>query len=163
MQYNAKAPYLVQTHWEIKKVIDGDSIIIKNRFSYEEKEIRLYGLDAPETKLSRKMKEDEEKSNLPAELLLQLGLEALQFVLSVAPPKTVVTIITEQDNFYDFWNRQLGYVILPSGNCLNDLLLQNGFAKATQEYYCGRLAEFQAMNRQAQLNNLGMYRKIRAF
>jgi len=163
MQYNAKAPYLVQTHWEIKKVIDGDSIIIKNRFSYEEKEIRLYGLDAPETKLSRKMQEDEQKSNLPAHLLLELGLEALQFVLSVAPPKTVVTIITEQDNFYDFWNRQLGYVILPDGSCLNDLLLQNGFAKATQEYYCGRLAEFQAMNRQAQLNNLGMYRKIRVF
>jgi micrococcal nuclease len=69
------------------------------------------------------MKEHEQISQLPAQLLLQFGLEALHFVLSVAPLKTTVTIITEQNNFYDFWNRQLGYVILPDGNCLNELLL----------------------------------------
>jgi micrococcal nuclease len=87
----------------------------------------------------------------------------LHFVLSVAPPKTVVTIITEQENYYDYWNRQLGYVILPSGLCLNELLLQNGYAKATQQYYCGKLAEYQAMNRQAQLNNIGIYSQIKVF
>jgi micrococcal nuclease len=127
------------------------------------KEIRLYGLDAPEVKINRKMKEDEEKSSLPAELLLQFGLQSLNFVLSVAPPKTTVTIITEQDNYYDYWNRQLGYVLLPSGECLNDLLLINGYAKATQQYYCGKLAEYQAMNRQAQLNEVGIYGLVKRF
>jgi micrococcal nuclease len=86
------------------------------------------------------MIEDEEKSSLPAQLLLQFGLQSLHFVLSVAPPKTAVTIITEQENYYDYWNRQLGYVILPGGECLNDLLLINGYAKATQQYYCGKLS-----------------------
>jgi micrococcal nuclease len=128
-----------------------------------EKEIRLYGLDAPEVKLSRKMKEDEEKSSLPAQLLLQFGLQSLHFVLSVAPPKTAVTIITEKENQYDYWNRQLGYVILPGGECLNDLLLINGYAKATHNYYCGRLAEYQTMNRQAQLNQLGIYSTVKSF
>ena len=109
------------------------------------------------------MKEDEEKSSLPAQLLLQFGLQSLHFVLSVAPPKTVVTIITEQENYYDYWNRQLGYVILPGGECLNDLLLINGYAKATQNYYCGRLAEYQTMNRQAQLNQLGIYSLVKSF
>ena len=75
------------------------------------------------------MKEDEEKSSLPAELLRQFGLQSLQFVLSVAPPKTVVTIITEQENYYDYWNRQLGNVILPSGLCLNELLYKMGMPK----------------------------------
>ena len=111
----------------------------------------------------RKMKEDEEKSSLPAQLLLQFGLQSLHFVLSVAPPKTAVTIITEQENYYDYWNRQLGYVILPGGICLNELLLQNGYAKATQQYYCGKLAEHQAMNRQAQLNSIGIYSQIKVF
>jgi micrococcal nuclease len=163
MQYNAKAPYTVETHWQIKEVLDGDSIIIRHRFTGMQKEIRLYGLDAPEVKLNKKMKEDEEKSHLPAQLLMQFGLQSLRFVLSVAPPKTIVTIITEQDNYYDYWNRQLGYVILPSGECLNDLLLQNGYAKATQNYNCGRLAEFQTMNRKAQRKKRGIYKIIKKF
>ena len=163
MQYNAKAPYIVETHWQIEEVLDGDSIIICNRFTHLKKEIRLYGLDAPEVKLNRKMKEDEEKSNLPAELLLQFVLQSLQFVLSVAPPKTVVTIITEQENQYDYWNRQLGYVILPGGECLNDLLLINGYAKATNQYFCGKLADYQVLNREAQLNELGIYSQVKRF
>ena len=163
MQYNAKAPYIVETHWQIEEVLDGDSIIISHRFSKMQKEIRLYGLDAPEVKINKKMKEDEEKSSLPAQLLLQFGLQSLHFVLSVAPPKTAVTIITEQENQYDYWNRQLVYVILPDEECLNDLLLINGYAKATNQYYCGKLAEYQTMNRQAQLNGVGIYSVVKVF
>jgi len=48
MQYNAKTPYTVETHWQIEEVLDGDSIIICHRFTGLQKEIRLYGLDAPE-------------------------------------------------------------------------------------------------------------------
>ena len=162
MQYNAKAPFIVETYWQIEEVLDGDSIIISHRFSQLQKEIRLYGLDAPEVKINRKMIEDEEKSHLPAELLLQFGLQSLHFVLSVAPPKTAVTIITEQENYYDYWNRQLGYVILPNGEFLNDLLLINGYAKATHQYYCGKLAEYQAMNRQAQLEGVGLYSIVKS-
>jgi micrococcal nuclease len=163
MQYNAKAPYTVETHWQIEEVLDGDSIIISHRFSKMRKEIRLYGLDAPEVKINRKMMEDEEKSHLPAHLLLQFGIMSLRYVLSVAPPKTTVTIVTEQANYYDYWNRQLGYVILPSGKCLNELLLQNGYAKATQQYYCGNLEEYQAMNRKAQLKKRGIYKVVKRF
>lgn len=163
MQYDAKAPFIVETHWQIEEVLDGDSIIICNRFTQLKKEIRLYGLDAPEVKINRKMIEDEEKSSLPAELLLQLGLQSLQFVLSVAPPKTAVTIITELENYYDYWNRQLGYVILPGGECLNDLLLINGYAKAANNYFCSKLAHYQILNRDAQLNEIGIYSQVKRF
>ena len=163
MQYNAKAPYIVETHWQIEEVLDGDSIIICNLFTQMKKEIRLYGLDAPEVKLNRKMKKDEEKSSLPAELLLQFGLQSLHFVLSVAPPKTAVTIITEQNYYYDHWNRQLGYVILPGGVCLNDLLLINGYAKATHQYFCSKLADYKILNIEAQLNELGIYSQVKRF
>jgi micrococcal nuclease len=163
MQYDAKAPFIVETHWQIEEVLDGDSIIICNRFTQLKKEIRLYGLDAPEVKINRKMVDDEEKSSLPAELLLQLGLQSLQFVLSVAPPKTAVTIITELENYYDYWNRQLGYVILPRGECLNDLLLINGYAKAANNYFCSKLAHYQILNRDAQLNEIGIYSQVKRF
>jgi len=163
MQYDAKAPFIVETHWQIEEVLDGDSIIICNRFTQLKKEIRLYGLDAPEVKINRKMMDDEEKSSLPAELLLQLGLQSLQFVLSVAPPKTSVTIITELENYYDYWNRQLGYVILPGGECLNDLLLINGYAKAANNYFCSKLAHYQILNRDAQLNEIGIYSQVKRF
>ena len=163
MQYDAKAPFIVETHWQIEEVLDGDSIIICNRFTQLKKEIRLFGLDAPEVKINRKMMDDEEKSSLPAELLLQFGLQSLQFVLSVAPPKTSVTIITELENYYDYWNRQLGYVILPGGECLNDLLLINGFAKAANNYFCSKLAHYQILNRDAQLNEIGIYSQVKRF
>lgn len=163
MQYNAKAPYLVETHWQIDEVLDGDSIIISNLFTRLRKEIRLYGLDAPEVKYNRKMKEDEQKTRLAAQFLIQLGLEALHYVLEVAPPKTVVTIITEWENPYDFWNRQLAYVILPGRECLNELLLINGFAKVTDKYFCSKLADYQLLNRQAQLNELGIYSQVKRF
>ena len=163
MQYNAKAPFLVETHWQIEEVVDGDSIIIRNRFSQLQKRIRLYGLDAPEVHINRKMIEEEQKSHLAAHFLRQFGFMSLEYVLSVAPPKTNVTIITETNNYYDYWKRQLAYVILPGGECLNDLLLINGYAKATQQYYCGKLAEYQMMNRQAQLNQLGIYSSVKSF
>ena len=163
MQYNAKAPFIVETHWQIEEVIDGDSIIISHLFSQLQKRIRLYGLDAPEVHINRKMIEEEQKSHLAAHFLRQFGFMSLEYVLSVAPPKTNVTIITETNNYYDYWKRQLAYVILPGGECLNDLLLINGYAKATHNYYCGRLAEYQDMNRQAQLNQLGIYSSVKSF
>ena len=163
MQYNAKAPLIVETHWQIEEVIDGDSIIIRNRFSQLQKRIRLYGLDAPEVHINRKMIEEEQKSHLAAHFLRQFGLMSLQYVLSVAPPKTCVTIVTETNNYYDYWKRQLAYVILPGGECLNELLLINGFAKVTDKYFCSKLADYQLLNRQAQLNELGIYSQVKRF
>ena len=163
MQYNAKAPFIVETHWQIEEVIDGDSIIISHLFSQLQKRIRLYGLDAPEVHINRKMIKKKQKSHLAAHFLRQFGFMSLEYVLSVAPPKTNVTIITETNNYYDYWKRQLAYVILPRGECLNDLLLINGYAKATDKFYCSRLAEFQTMNREAQLNSVGIYSFINNF
>lgn len=49
MQFDAIAPYLIETHFKIVQVLDGDSLMVKNIISKEEKEIRLYSLDAPRT------------------------------------------------------------------------------------------------------------------
>ena len=154
---------IMETYWIVERVVDGDSLIVKEEFGQESKEIRLYGLDAPEVHLSRKMREDEEKSHLPASLLLELGLQSLNYVLQVCPPGTRVTLLTENKNQLDFWLRQLAYVILPSGKCLNELLIENGWAKASHSYYCSMLTEYQQLNFEAKQQHSGNYLSVDVF
>lgn len=152
-----------QPFWIVEEVLDGDSLKVKQEFTQERREIRLYGLDAPEVHFSRKMREDEAKTGIPASLLLQYGLMSLDYVLQVCPPGTRITLLTELDNRTDFWLRDLAYVILPTGECLNELLISNGFAKASHSYYCSMLAEYQQLNFLAKQYKAGIYLFIDVF
>lgn len=154
---------ITETFWIVERVLDGDTLIVKEEFGQESKEIRLYGLDAPEVHMSRKMREDEAKSHLPAALLLELGLKSLEYVLQVCPPGTRITLLTEKKNELDFWLRQLAYVILPSGECLNELLIANGWAKASHSYYCSMLTEYQQLNFEAKQQHRGNYLSVDVF
>ena len=148
---------ITETYWIVEKVLDGDTLIVKEEFGQECKEIRLYGLDAPEVHMSRKMREDEAKSHLPAAFLLELGLMSLDYVLQVCPPGTRITLLTEKKYELDFWLRQLAYVILPTGECLNELLITNGWAKASNAYYCSLLPTYQNSNTLARMQKKGIY------
>jgi len=152
-----------QPFWMVEEVLDGDSLKVKQEFTQERREIRLYGLDAPEVSFSRKMREDEAKTGISASLLLQYGLMSLDYVLQVCQPGTRITLLTELDNRTDFWLRDLAYIILPNGECLNELLIRNGFAKASHSYYCSMLAEYQHLNFQAKQNRAGIYEFIDVF
>ena len=157
MLYNAKAPIIEETWQIVSAVIDGDSIYVKGIFTGIEKEIRLYGIDTPETRNGRKLREDEEKTRVAGELLRFMGNQAKEFVMRICPPGTPVTIYTEPGNETDFWGRQLAYVILPDGSCLNDLLITEGYAKATSNYYCEQLSRYQLINWEAKLKKRGLY------
>jgi len=154
---------ITETFWIVERVLDGDTLIVKEEFGQESKEIRLYGLDAPEVHMSRKMREDEAKSHLPAAFLLELGLKSLGYVLQVCPPGTSITLLTEKKNELDFWLRQLAYVILPSSECLNELLITNGWAKASHSYYCSMLSEYQQLNFEAKQQHRGNYLSVDVF
>ena len=152
-----------QPFWMVEEVLDGDSLKVKQEFTQERREIRLYGLDAPEVSFSRKMREDEAKTGISASLLLQYGLMSLDYVLQVCPPGTRITLLTELDNRTDFWLRDLAYIILPNGECLNELLIRNGFAKASHSYYCSMLPEYQQLNFIARQQHHGIYLFIDVF
>lgn len=154
---------MTETFWIVERVLDGDSLIVKEEFGQESKEIRLYGLDAPEVHLSRKMREDEAKSHIPVSLLLQLGLMSLEYVLQECPLGTRITMLTERKNELDFWLRQLAYVILPSGECLNEIIVGNGWAKSSNNYYCSYLHYFQQLSNFAKANNAGLYKYSGSF
>ena len=120
-------------------------------------EIRLYGLDAPENKRNRKHYEDEKKSRLAGEFLIQLGKRSTDFVLSLIPPGINITTVTEEKYFYDFYNRQLAHLILPNGSCLNEILVREGYAKTMSEYYCSNLKKCQELNFLAMHSGKGLY------
>lgn len=157
MQFEVNAPILMETHLKISKVVDGDSIKVTSIFNTNEKEIRLYGIDAPEIKICRKLRDDEKKVHLAGEFMMFLAQLSTRYLLSVAPPGTKVTLITEQDNRLDIYKRQLAYVILPDGSCLNELMLSEGYARAASEYYCSKLADFQILNFAAMQAGQGLY------
>ena len=163
MQNNAKAPILVQTHLTITDVLDGDSIKVVSLFNKNEFEIRLYGIDCPENKYNRKMVEDEKKLHTPAQFLLGLGQQAHKFVLSVAPVGTSVTLQIEKGNELDHYKRHLAYVFLPDGSCLNEIIVANGYARATGEYYCAELPKYQALQLNAMQKRLGIYQHLKRF
>jgi len=141
----------------VSKVLDGDTISVIGIYTHEIKDIRLYGLDAPETRKGRKLREDEEKTRVAGEMLCFMGNQAREFVQLHCPIGTTITIYTEPSNETDFWGRQLAYVILPDGTCLNDLLIEQGYAKASSEYYCKELPRYQVENWNAKLEKRGLY------
>ncbi len=88
-----------------------------------ETEIRLLGIDAPEVRRSRKLKQDERETHLPGQLLLELGQGSKQYLSSIAPVGTSVTLVTEMLHSFDFYGRTLAYVLLSDGRCLNEMMV----------------------------------------
>ena len=160
MKYTEKATVITETHLIITEVMDGDSLKVSSVFKKSEKEVRLYGIDCPENKYNRKMVEDEKKLHIPSQFLLGLGIEAHKFVLSIAPVGTRITIQIEKGNEFDYYKRQLAYVFLPDGSCLNELIVKNGFAKATGEYFCEKLQEYEVLQFAAMQKKQGLFKYI---
>ena len=161
--YTAIAPQSTETHLQITEVLDGDSIKVASIFGKDEKEIRLYGIDAPENKQCRKLREDEKKTQVAGEFLIHLGHLATKIVLKVAPPGTRVSLITEMNNYFDFYKRQLAYVILPDGSCLNEIMVREGYARAEKEYFCEMLSQYQKLNFIAKQKKSGLYALVKGF
>lgn len=111
------------------RVHDGDTITVVNN---EKMNIRLYGIDAPESN--------------------QLfGLESKQFLSDLILDKEVTININEQD----FWGRSVGEVIINDIN-VNHELLKNGLAWWMNEYYPNDL-ELKDLEDSARDRKLGLW------
>ena len=141
---------------EVIKIIDGDSIILKNQTGLEF-EIRLYGIDAPESKKCTKLKQDERETHLAGEFLIFLGKKSTEYLRSIAPVGTKCEIIQEPENRIDVYGRTLAYMILPSGEEVNKMMVENGFAKPYDKIFCKSLPTYQTLNLLAMKNKSGLY------
>ena len=157
MQFKAYGQAIIKTHLKITKVVDGDGIFVMNIFNKQEEEIRFLGIDAPEIKRSKKLKQDERETHLPGQLLLSLGQQSKTFLNSIAPVGTSVTIQMEKRNGIDAYGRTLAYVFLADGTCLNELMISEGYAKPFSKYYCQALALYQQLYAVAKSQRKGLF------
>jgi micrococcal nuclease len=163
MKYKETSNANLLTHYTITKIIDGDSIWVKNKFTKDEFEVRLNGIDAPELKKCPKLLQDERETHLAGQLLMKLGRLSLHHLLEVAPISTSCTIKIEHQNSTDLYGRTLAYIYLPDGRCLNELMVSEGYAKPYNRYYCEQLNSYQTLNNIAKQEKKGLYNIVDFF
>ena len=163
MHQNAKEQTIIRTGYEVVKIVDGDGLLVKNIFNGKEEEIRLYGIDAPEITLCAKMKKDEKELHLPAAFLLTLGYKSFDFLRNKIKPGRKVTLVQVTSNLSDKYGRTLAYVILPNGKSINEMILENGFAKPYDKVYCEKLPIYQAISLKAKSRKRGLFKEVSTF
>ncbi len=77
---------------------------------------------------------------------MQLGQASKNYLMSVAPGGTSITLLMEKQNLYDTYGRTLAYVLTQDGNCLNEKMISEGYAKAFDRYFCKALPYYQTIN-----------------
>ena len=163
MQTSAKEQTIIRTGFEVVKIVDGDGLIVKNIITKKEEEIRLYGIDAPEIKLGDKLKQDERELHLPGTFLLTLGYMSFDFLRNKIKPGRKVTLVQEISNLSDKYGRTLAYVLLPNGKSINEILLENGYAKPYDKIYCEKLPIYQAISLRAKNRKRGLFKEVALF
>lgn len=148
---------------KVKRFVDGDGLIAEDFYSKKEFEIRLYGIDAPEINYCNKIKKDEKELHLPAALLIQLGYQSFEFLKSNLEIGDVCTLIQEENNLIDKYGRYLGYLVLPNGSELNEIMIKEGFAKPYSDVFCEKLPMYQRWNLQAKTALKGLYAVVNQF
>lgn len=149
--------------YRVLAVIDGDGFIGAHTISNEVLEFRLYGIDAPEIKVCKKLRQDEKELHIPGELLIQLGTISATFLRSVLPVNTLLTLKQERQNKADKYGRMLCYAFVQDGSSINEILVSEGYAKPYTNIYCSELSKFQLLNILAKQNGKGLYNLVPAF
>jgi micrococcal nuclease len=118
-------------------------MIVYNIFNKKETEIRLLGIDAPEIKDCRKLRQDESELHLPGQLLIELGYLSKNYLHQLLPKETAITFITEVDNEVDLFGRMLAYIFTNQETCINEILIKEGYAKPYNKYYSTQRDKYQ--------------------
>jgi micrococcal nuclease len=111
----------------VMRIINGDTLTILYQGKWEE--IRLLGLDMPETTLNDRVYEKAVKnSTTPAEIINR-GLSGREFVKRYIQYGSQVWIEFDAQK-RDRFSRLLGYVYLADGRMLNEIVLRAGLSEA---------------------------------
>jgi micrococcal nuclease len=137
------------------KVVDGDTLSIAHNGRVEN--IRLIGIDTPESRRNEKAKKDAARSNGDIQKITKLGKEATRFVRSVVKPGDRIAIEFDKQT-RDKYGRLLGYVYLSNGKMLNEEIVKAGYASLLTYPPNVRYQDrFLRAYRQARENNRGLW------
>ncbi len=114
---------------KVVSVVDGDTLTIE--YNGKKEPIRLIGIDAPESTMSRKA---ETEGRRTGESLLDIaykGIDAKMFVERIVKKGDTVAVAFDV-RMRDKEGRLLGYVYLPDGRMLNEEIVRAGYAKVAK-------------------------------
>lgn len=118
--------------------MDGDGAILSDIYSSKIIEVRLLGIDAPELKRCRKLYQDEKETHLAGDFLIHLGRLSLKQLCKYLIIGDKVSFTSDKSDYLDPYGRSLGYLFNSKGECINDLMVSDGYAKVFTKYYCER-------------------------
>jgi micrococcal nuclease len=106
-------------------VVDGDTL----KVSYKGKSegLRFIGIDAPESRINKKAKNDAQRTGEDIKTIIALGKKATAFVRTLTKPGDPVRIEFDVQR-RDKYGRLLGYVYLSNGKMLNEEIVKAGYA-----------------------------------
>lgn len=137
-----KSPATSKTY-AVAYVVDGDTVKISMNGTLET--VRLIGLDAPET-------------SHPTELVECFGAEATEYATQLLAGKDVQLETDDTQATRDKYDRLLGYLILPDGRNVSEVMIENGYAhEYTYNIPYTYQAEFQAAEQRARENERGLW------
>jgi len=108
---------------EVIKVVDGDTVDVFVDLGFNiivKKRIRLYGLNAPETRLQSKIKDISKRKKEK-----ELGLKSKDYLKHILCTSKTLYLSSEGLGKY---GRVLGVIKNEDGESINELLIENGFA-----------------------------------
>ncbi len=130
--------------YDVVRVVDGDTIVVN--IEGNDRNIRLIGIDAPESVADEDYKENTEEGRLASQYTSQL-LDGKKVYLEY------------DKELYDSYGRKLCYVYLKDGNTLvNEVILENGYARTmTIEPNVKHEKRLSAAEQKAQKDGAGLW------
>jgi len=140
----------------IVKVIDGDTLTVN--YNGKRENIRLIGIDTPESFAGKKARRDSKRSHTDMAQILQSGKKAAEYTKTRVKSGDLVSVEFDVEK-RDRYGRLLGYVFLSDGRMLNEEIIKNGYASVLSIppnlNYQERFIE---AYRYARRNNLGLWK-----
>ncbi|MDA8161592.1 MAG: thermonuclease family protein [Desulfobacteraceae bacterium] len=149
----------------ISDIVDGDTLEVI--YGGEKKQVRLIGIDTPETVVNDKTLHDASEWAIGVQKVLEMGEEATSYVENIVKKGDQIRIeFDDKGPKVDPHNRLLGYVYLRNGQFLNAELLKNGYARTFfRDWKDGREfeqkkynAEFQRIEDEARRKRVGFWK-----
>ena len=149
--------YIERLQAKVVKIIDGDTIKIE--YAGTEENVRLIGIDTPESSKNSKAKKDAERSGQDVETIVAMGKKATNYVKSIIKPGTNIEIEFDVQS-RDKYSRLLGYVYLQNGKMLNEKIVSAGYANVmTIPPNVKYQDRFLAAYKEARENNRGLWKE----
>ena len=137
------------------KTVDGDTLKIV--YDNVTQNIRLIGIDTPESKINAKAKKDAAKLHIPVEKLVAQGVVASVYTSSLIPSKSTLYVEFDKQKT-DQYKRLLGYVYV-NDKMLNSTIINDGYAKPmTIKPNTKYSKDFTAMYKQAVKDKKGLWK-----